>query len=57
MKLALLSKNNQLASVATGTFKNAEDEAKFEQIFCFAYDSIETSCTSNHPDFFSVLEV
>jgi len=34
-----------------------ETEAKIEQIFTFAYDSVEPSCSTNHPDMFSVLEV
>jgi hypothetical protein len=31
--------------------------AEIEQVFSFAYNSIEPSCSTNHPDMFSVLEV
>jgi hypothetical protein len=44
---------NSLLSCA----KNSEEEAKFDQVFSFAYGTIEPSCSSNHPDMFTVLEV
>lgn len=37
--------------------KNTEEEAKFEQVFSFAYGTIESSCSLNHPDMFTVLTV
>lgn len=52
LELARLNGNSLLSAP-----KTPEEEAKFEQVFSFAYGTIEPSCSSNHPDMFTVLEV
>lgn len=58
MKLAQLSENNfGLKSQSSASAASPEDLAKIEQIFTFAYDSIESSVSTSHPDISSIFEV
>ena len=52
LELARLCGNSLLSAP-----KTPEEEAKFEQVFSFAYGTVEPSCSVNHPDMFTVLEV